>query len=69
MGFGKKLVPLKYIKLIKNMYDGDVISVITTRGITSKFPILIGFHHGLTLNPYLFALVIKQKIIQTTYCV
>ena len=52
------------------MYDRNVIiSVITTGGITTKFPIFIGFHQGLTLNPYLFALVIKQKNIQTTYCV
>ena len=34
-GFGKKLVPMKYIKLIKDIYDGDIISAITIGGITS----------------------------------
>ena len=32
-----KRVPLKYIKLIKDVYDGTVTSVRTSGGITSEF--------------------------------
>ena len=38
----KNGVPLKYIKLIKDMYDNTVTSVRTSDGITSEFPITIG---------------------------
>ena len=33
----KKGVPIKYIDIIKNMYDGVVANVRTCRGITSDF--------------------------------
>ena len=52
-----KGVSLKYIKLIKDMYDRAVISVGTSVGFTSVFSISIGLHQGLTLSPYLFTLV------------
>jgi hypothetical protein len=32
-----KRVPLKYIKLIKDVYDGTATSVRTSGGITSEF--------------------------------
>ena len=38
----KNGVPLKYIKLIKDMYDDTVTGVRTSDGITSEFPITIG---------------------------
>jgi hypothetical protein len=50
----KKGGPLKYIKLIKDMYDGAVISVRTSGSITSEFPITIGLHQGSALSPYHF---------------
>ena len=47
--------------LIKDMYD-----IIETSVKTSEFPITIGLHQGLTLSPYLFALVMNEltKLIQ-----
>ena len=45
MGFGKEFL-LKYIKLIKDIYDRVVASVRTSRGIKSEFPIIIGLHRG-----------------------
>jgi len=40
----KKRVLIKYINIIKNMYDGVVINVRTCGGITSDFSITIGLH-------------------------
>ena len=58
----KKRVPLKYIKFIKDMYDGAVTSVWTSGGITSEFPITIGLQQGSILTPYLFPLVMDQLV-------
>ncbi len=51
----KKCVPLKHIKLIKDMYDESVTSVRTSRGITSEFLITIDLHQESALSLYLFA--------------
>ena len=61
---GKKGVPLKYIKLIKNIYDGVVTSVRTSVGIRSEFPVTTNFHKDQesALSPYLFALVMDELI-------
>ena len=40
------------------MNDGAVISTRTSGGTTIEFPITMGLHQGLTLIPYLFALVV-----------
>jgi hypothetical protein len=56
----KHKVLTKYVTLIKDMYDKVVTSVRTTDGDTYVFPINIGLHQGLTLSPYLFALVIDE---------
>jgi hypothetical protein len=47
--------------LIKDMYD-----IIETSVKTSEFLFTIGLHQGLTLSPYLFALVMNEltKLIQ-----
>ena len=52
----KKEVHLKYNKLIKDINDEVVISVRTTGGITSEFPITICLYQGSTLSSYLFYL-------------
>jgi len=49
----KKGVPIKYIDIIKDMYDGVVANVRTCRGITSDFFITIGLHQGFALSPFL----------------
>jgi hypothetical protein len=56
----KHKVSTKYITLIKDMYDNVVISVRISDGNTNVFPINIGLHQGLTLSPYLFALVMDD---------
>jgi len=40
----KKGVPIKYIDIIKDMYDRVVTNVRTCGGITSDFSITIGLH-------------------------
>ena len=40
----EKGVPIKYIDIIKDMYDGVVVNVRTCGGITSDFSITIGLH-------------------------
>jgi hypothetical protein len=56
----KHKVPTKYVKLIKDMYNKVVTSVRITDGDINIFPINIGLHQGLALNPYLFSLVIDE---------
>jgi hypothetical protein len=56
----KHKVPLKYITLIKYMYDNVVTSVQTSDGDTNDFLINIGMHQGLALSSYLFALVMDE---------
>jgi hypothetical protein len=41
------------------MYDNVVASVQTSDEDTNDFPINIGLHQGLALNPYQFALVME----------
>ena len=55
-----KRVPLKYIKFIKDIYNGAITSVRTCECIKNEFPITIGLHQGSTLNPYLFAQVADE---------
>ena len=51
----KKGVAIKYIDIIRDIYDGVVANVRTCRGITSDFSIKIGLHQGSALSPFLFA--------------
>jgi hypothetical protein len=50
----------KYITLIKDMYVNVVTSVRTSDGDTNDFLINIRLHQGLSLSPYLFALVMDE---------
>ena len=56
----KKGVPIKYIDIIKDMYDGVVANVRTCGGITNDFSITIGLHQGPALSPFLFAIVMDE---------
>ena len=49
----KKGVPIKYINIIKDIYNGVVASIRTCRGITSDFSITIGLHQGSALSPFI----------------
>jgi hypothetical protein len=59
----KHKVSLKYIILIKDMYDNVVTSVQTSDGDTNDFLINIRLHQGSALSPYLFALVMDEVTI------
>ena len=56
----KKRVPIKYIDIIRDMYDGVVANVRTYEGITSDFYITIGLHHESALSPFLFTIVMDE---------
>ncbi len=44
------------------MYDGAVIGLRTSWGITKEFPVTIGLHQGSILSLYLFTLVMDELI-------
>jgi hypothetical protein len=56
----KHKVSIKYITLIKDMYDNVVTSVRTSDRDINDFSINIGLHQGSALSPYLFALVMDE---------
>jgi Reverse transcriptase (RNA-dependent DNA polymerase) len=56
----RKLVPIKYVTLIKDMYTNVVTCVRTYDGESDIFPIKIGLHQGSTLSPYIFTLVMDE---------
>lgn len=51
---------VKYIDVIKDMYEGVVTSVKTVVGNPKKFSIAVGSHRGSALSPYLFTLVMNE---------
>jgi hypothetical protein len=53
----KHKVLIKYITLIKDMYDNVVTNVRTSEGDTNDFLINIGLHQGSALSSYLFTLM------------
>jgi Reverse transcriptase (RNA-dependent DNA polymerase) len=56
----RKLVPTKYVTLIKDMYTNAVTCVRTCDGESDTFPIKIGLHQGSALSPYIFTLVMNE---------
>jgi Reverse transcriptase (RNA-dependent DNA polymerase) len=56
----RKLVPTKYVTLIKDMYTNDVTCVRACDGESDTFPIKIGLHQGSTLSLYIFTLVMDE---------
>ena len=56
----KKAVSLKYVNIIKDMYEGFVTNVRTCGGLTDEFSITIGVHQGSTLSPFLFTIVMDE---------
>ena len=56
----KKGISLRYIDLIKDMYDGAITNVRTFGGLSDSFPITIGLHQGSALSSFLFAIVMDE---------
>ena len=56
----KKRVPIKYIDIIKDIYDGVVANVRTCGRITSDFSITIGLHQGSVRSPFLFIIMMDE---------
>jgi len=56
----KKGVHIKYIDIIRDMYNRIVTNVRTCGDITSDFSITIGLHQGSALNPFLFTIVMEE---------
>jgi Reverse transcriptase (RNA-dependent DNA polymerase) len=56
----RKLVPTKYVILIKDMYTNAVTCVRAYDGEPDTFPIKIGLHQGSALSPYIFTLVMNE---------
>ncbi|GKC72558.1 retrovirus-related pol polyprotein LINE-1 [Tanacetum coccineum] len=48
----------RYIKVIRDMYDGAKTRVRTSIENTEFFPVDVGLHQGSTISPYLFALIL-----------
>lgn len=60
VGFQKRGIPRGYIEIIKGMCEGAVMTVTTTCGETGELPVTIDLYQGLTLSPYLFALIMND---------
>ena len=56
----KKRVPIKYIDIIKDMYNEVVANIRTCRGITSDFRITIGLHQESALSPFFFVIIMDE---------
>ena len=49
-----------YIKIIKDMYDGETTTVRSATGLTEEFKVGVGLHQGSALNPFLFVIIIDR---------
>jgi Reverse transcriptase (RNA-dependent DNA polymerase) len=56
----RKLVPTKYVTLIKDMYTNVVTCVRACDSESDTFSIKIGLHQGSALSPYIFILVMYE---------
>nr|GEX11952.1 retrovirus-related Pol polyprotein LINE-1 [Tanacetum cinerariifolium] len=50
----------RYIKVIKDMYDGARTRGRTPMGNTDVVPVEVGLHQGSAISPYLFALILDE---------
>lgn len=55
-----KGLPIEYIRVVKDMYDGVRTKVRTVGGETNQFPGEVGLHQGSALSPFLFTHVIDE---------
>ncbi|XP_067144621.1 uncharacterized protein [Centruroides vittatus] len=53
----EKNVPEKYVRLVKEMYEGAETQVKSSVGTTEGLFVNVGLHHGSAFSPYLFDLI------------
>ena len=50
----------KYVQLVQDMHEGSKTVVRCAVGTTESFKIKVGLHQGLTLSPFLFAVIMDR---------
>ena len=56
----KKAIPLKYMSIIRDMYEEVVTNVRPCGGLTNEFSITIGVHQRSVLSPFFFAIIMDE---------
>ena len=54
----RRAVDERYVKMVKDVYEGARTSVKMERGVSDSFEVRIGVHQGSALNQSLFILVL-----------
>ena len=50
----------KYVRMVQDMYEDNVTAVRGAVGMMARFKVKVGLHHGSTLSPFLFAMVMDR---------
>ena len=50
----------KYVRIVQDMYDDSTTAVRCAVGVTERFEVKVGLHHGSALSPCLLAMVMDR---------